>query len=82
MNTNDPVFLAEEEHYKVFPVHIGKISLEYCAGISRTADLLVVAWYPTFLYQRDAKNRSLRETVSVQPTLPFRAKVCHCRDTK
>ena len=42
MDPDDPIFLIEEENHKVFSVHIGKIGLEYRAGVGRTADLLLI----------------------------------------
>src|SRR6266487_1564153 len=56
MDTNVPVFLIEEKHHKVFPVHIGKIGLQYRAGIGRATNLLLIARYPPFSHQRDFVN--------------------------
>src|SRR5438093_2592880 len=58
MNTDDPIFLIEEEHHKVFPVHVGKIGLKYRARIGRAADLLLIARHSSFSHQRDFVNRN------------------------
>src|SRR5215470_16038850 len=40
----------------MLPVHIGKVGVQKYTGVSRATNLLVVTWYPTFPYQRDAIN--------------------------
>src|SRR5215831_13099651 len=44
----------------MFPVHIGKVSLEYRAYVSRTAALLLIARHSSFSHQRDFVNRHTR----------------------
>jgi hypothetical protein len=57
MDADDVVFLVEEEHNKMFAVHIGQVGRKHTAGIRRTPDLVLLVGYLSFPYQHHAIDR-------------------------
>src|SRR5262245_21418412 len=60
IDANNAILLIKENDGEMLPIHIGKVRMQQRCCVNSTANLLVVAWYPTFSHQRDFVNRNTR----------------------
>jgi hypothetical protein len=60
IDANNAILLIKENGDEMLPVHTLKIRVQKRTGIDGTANLLVIAWYPTFPYYHDFVYRNTR----------------------